>query len=40
MMGQLEAAQEQLARARELATRLGDRNLEAMAMVFQERRSS
>ena len=35
MMGQLEAAQEQLARARELATRLGDRNLEAMAMVFQ-----
>ena len=35
MMGQLEPAQEQLARARELATRLGDRNLEAMAMVFQ-----
>jgi class 3 adenylate cyclase len=35
MMGQLEPAQEQLARARELATRFGDRNLEAMAMVFQ-----
>jgi class 3 adenylate cyclase len=35
MMGQLEAAQEQLARARELATRFGDRNLEAMAMVFR-----
>jgi class 3 adenylate cyclase len=35
MMGQLEAAQESLARAREIATRYGDRNLEAMAMVFQ-----
>ena len=35
MMGQLEPAQEQLARARALATRFGDRNLEAMAMVFQ-----
>ena len=35
MMGQLEAAQENLARSRELATRYGDRNLEAMAMVFQ-----
>jgi class 3 adenylate cyclase len=35
MMGRLEAAQENLARARELATRYGDRNLEAMAMVFQ-----
>ena len=35
MMGQLEPAQAQLARARELATRFGDRNLEAMAMVFQ-----
>jgi class 3 adenylate cyclase len=35
MMGQLEPAQENLARARELATRYGDRNLEAMAMVFQ-----
>ena len=35
MMGQLEPAQEQLARARELATRFGDRSLEAMAMVFQ-----
>jgi class 3 adenylate cyclase len=35
MMGQLEPAREQLARARELATRFGDRNLEAMAMVFQ-----
>src|SRR4030095_14762496 len=36
MMGQLEGAQENLARARDLATRYGDRNLEAMAMVFQE----
>ena len=35
MMGQLEPAQEHLARARELATRFGDRSLEAMAMVFQ-----
>jgi class 3 adenylate cyclase len=35
MMGQLEAAKENLARARELATRYGDRNLEAMATVFQ-----
>ncbi|HEY7004393.1 MAG TPA: hypothetical protein VH281_08935, partial [Gaiellaceae bacterium] len=35
MMGQLEPAQEHLARAHELATRYGDRNLEAMAMVFQ-----
>jgi class 3 adenylate cyclase len=35
MMGQIEPAQEHLARARELATRFGDRNLEAMAMVFQ-----
>ena len=35
MMGQLEAAQENLERARDLATRFGDRNLEAMAMVFQ-----
>ena len=35
MMGQLEPAQEHLARARDLATRFGDRNLEAMAMVFQ-----
>src|SRR6185503_3578161 len=35
MMGQIEPAREHLARARELATRFGDRNLEAMAMVFQ-----
>jgi class 3 adenylate cyclase len=35
MMGRLEEAQDNLARARELATRYGDRNLEAMAMVFQ-----
>jgi class 3 adenylate cyclase len=35
MMGQLEPAQEHLARAHELAKRFGDRNLEAMAMVFQ-----
>jgi hypothetical protein len=35
MMGQLDTAQEQLTRARALATRFGDRNLEAMAMVFQ-----
>jgi class 3 adenylate cyclase len=35
MMGQLESAQEHLARAHELAKRFGDRNLEAMAMVFQ-----
>jgi class 3 adenylate cyclase len=34
MMGQLEPAREELARAHELATRFGDRNLEAMAMVF------
>jgi class 3 adenylate cyclase len=35
MMGQLEAAQDELARAHELASRFGDRNLEAMAMVFK-----
>jgi class 3 adenylate cyclase len=35
MMGELEPAQEELARAHELATRYGDRNLEAMAMVFK-----
>jgi class 3 adenylate cyclase len=35
MMGQLEAAETHLARAHELATRFGDRNLEAMAMVFE-----
>jgi class 3 adenylate cyclase len=35
MMGQLQPAQEELARAQELATRFGDRNLEAMAMVFK-----
>jgi class 3 adenylate cyclase len=35
MMGELQPAQEQLARAHELATRFGDRNLEAMAMVFE-----
>jgi class 3 adenylate cyclase len=35
MMGQLEPAQEHLGRAQELAKRFGDRNLEAMAMVFQ-----
>ena len=35
MMGQLEAAEEYLARAHELAARFGDRSLEAMAMVFQ-----
>ena len=34
MMGELQPAQENLARAQELATRFGDRNLEAMAMVF------
>jgi class 3 adenylate cyclase len=35
MMGQLEPAQKELARAQELAKRFGDRNLGAMAMVFQ-----
>jgi class 3 adenylate cyclase len=35
MMGQLKPAQEELARAHEIATRFGDRNLEAMAMVFE-----
>ena len=35
MMGQIDPAREHLARARELATRFGDRSLEAMAMVFQ-----
>jgi class 3 adenylate cyclase len=35
MMGQLEPAQQELARAHELASRYGDRNLEAMAMVFK-----
>jgi len=35
MMGELKPAQEDLARAHELATRFGDRNLEAMAMVFE-----
>ncbi len=35
MMGQLEPAQEALARAHELAKRFGDRDLEAMAMVFE-----
>src|SRR6266498_4373406 len=35
MMGELEPAQENLARAHEVATRFGDRNLEAMAMVFE-----
>jgi class 3 adenylate cyclase len=35
MMGQLQPAQGELARAHEIATRFGDRNLEAMAMVFE-----
>jgi class 3 adenylate cyclase len=35
MMGELEPAKKELAQARELATRFGDRNLEAMAMVFE-----
>jgi class 3 adenylate cyclase len=35
MMGQLEPAREELARAHELGTRFADRNLQAMAMVFQ-----
>jgi class 3 adenylate cyclase len=35
MMGQLEPAREELARAHELATRFADRNLQAMAMVFE-----
>jgi len=35
MMGQLEPAEEHLARAHELAARFGDRDLEAMAMVFK-----
>ena len=35
MMGELQPAQEQLARAHEVATRFGDRNLEVMAMVFE-----
>jgi class 3 adenylate cyclase len=35
MMGELEPAQENLARAHDVATRFGDRNLEAMAMVFE-----
>jgi len=35
MMGELKPAQEDLARAHELATRFADRNLEAMAMVFE-----
>jgi class 3 adenylate cyclase len=35
MMGQLQPAEEDLARAHELAARFGDRNLEAMAMVFK-----
>jgi class 3 adenylate cyclase len=35
MMGQLEPARKELARAHELATRFADRNLQAMAMVFE-----
>jgi class 3 adenylate cyclase len=35
MMGELKPAQEDLARAHELATRFADRNLEAMATVFE-----
>jgi class 3 adenylate cyclase len=35
MMGELQPARESLAQAQEVATRFGDRNLEAMAMVFQ-----
>jgi class 3 adenylate cyclase len=35
MMGQLQPAEENLARAHEVAARFGDRNLEAMALVFQ-----
>ncbi len=35
MMGELQEAQEDLARAHDIATRFGDRNLETMAMVFR-----
>jgi class 3 adenylate cyclase len=35
MMGELKPAQEHLAHAHDVATRFGDRNLEAMAMVFK-----